>query len=244
MPLRSRPTLPSMLALLAAGALLAACADDAAPPASGSATSTAGTAAADVSAYDAKAPVPVGTAPNTVTAESQRAVPPPPLPPPDSTAAMSSTTSGSTTDGITYPVTAGFVAGYPTIIEVKIRDTEAAEQVELVAPGGAAAAAYQMDETRQVSIPQQDSGIDIGIVATGGSSSHVRTGIGIGFPIFGSAEAPKPVTEVLTRARLRVADPAAYRADWQHWVIRIRFAIGKPTERKMEMAAPAPPAGS
>jgi hypothetical protein len=233
------PQLPTLLALLAAGTLLAACADDAPPPATG----TIGTASADVSAYDAKAPAPVGSVPNTVTAESQRAVLPPPLPPPESTVATSSTTSGSATDGITYPVTAGFVVGYPNIIEVKIRDSEAAEQVELVAPGGAAAA-YPLDETRQVSIPQQHSGIDIGVVATGGSSSHVRTGIGIGFPIFGSAEAPKPVTEVLTRARLRIADLAAYRADWQHWIIRIRFAIGKPNERKMEMAAPQPPAAS
>jgi len=232
-----------------AAALLAACVDDAAPPAAGMPESSSSTVAPppvptaatatvspDTSAYDAKPAVPIGTTPNTVAAETQQASMPPPLPP------AGSTGRSNTVGGIAYPVVATFVPGYPTIIEVEIRDKQAADAVSLVAPGGAEAAAYQMDETRQVSLPDDDSGMNVGVAVAGGSSGGVRTGIGFGFPLFGSAAPPKPETEVLTRARLRIADPAAYRADWQHWVIRILFDTGKPTARKMEIAAPRPPA--
>ena len=237
---------PSRLAtLLVVAAWLAACAAEAPPPAfDGSDTTAAPAASADVSAYDAEAPQPVATTTNTVTAETQQAELPPPLPPADTSASSAAATSGATVDGITYPVTASFVEGYPTIIEVQIRDQQAADKVELVAPGGGATAAYQLDTTSQVSIPRQDDGVDVGIVASGGSSGGVRTGIGIGFPLFGSAEAPEPVTEVLTRARIRLANTAAYQADWRHWVVRIRFGMGSANERKTEIPAPQPPAAS
>lgn len=241
MSFASRRVLSSCAALLAAAAWLAACAGEAPPPAFDGSDS-AGAASADVSAYDAEAPPPLGTVPNTVTAESQQAELPPPLPPPDSSTSSGMTTSGATVGGINYPVTAAFVDGYPTIIEVQIRDQQAADMVELVAPGGAASAAYQLDTTSQVSIPSRDSDVDFGVAVAGGSSGGVRTGIGIGFPLFGSAVPPEPVTEVLTRARLRIADLPAYRADWQRWVVRIRFGIGGPNERKMEIPAPQPPA--
>jgi hypothetical protein len=237
-PPRKRAAGTALLAApLLASLLLAACAEDAPPPAT---SATAGSAAADASAYDAKPLPPVGTTPNTVAAESQQAVLPPPLPAADSAAPA----SGSTVDGIAYPVTAAFVVGYADILEVQIHDRQAADEVELVAPGGATIAAYQLDQTHQVLVPPRDSGINVGVAVAGGSSGDLRTGIGFGFPIFGSAAPAKPVTEVLTRARLRIADLAAYRADWQHWVVRVRFGVGGPAERKMEIAAPAPPAGS
>jgi hypothetical protein len=231
----------SLAAILVTG-LLVACASE--PPPAGFAdagtVSTAPTVAsptvgsADASAYDAVAPAPIGTTPNTVAAESQRSDMPPPLPP------VGSTSSTSTAGGIAYPVTASFVPGYPDVLEVEIRDKEAASEVALVAPGGATIAAYQLDATKQVIVPQEESGVNFGVGVAGGSDGDVRTGIGIGFPIFGSAAPPRAETEVLTRARVRIADLAAYRADWQRWVLRVMFDAGQSTERKVEIVAPQP----
>lgn len=241
--MRPASPIPRPLAAVLVAGLLAACASE--PPPAGFSSdpvtvSTAPTTASppvgsvDASAYDAVAPAPIGTTPNTVAAESQRNEMPPPLPP------VGSTSGTSTAGGIDYPVTATFVPGYPDILEVQIRDDQAASEVALVAPGGATTAAYQLDTTKQVIVPEEDSGVNFGVGVAGGSDGDVRTGIGIGFPIFGSAAPPKPETEVLTRARVRIADLAAYRADWQRWVLRVMFDVGRSTERKMEIVAPQP----
>lgn len=238
-----RPASPisRSLAITLVTGLLAACAEP--PPAGFSDAGTVSTApaiasptvgSADASAYDAVAPAPIGTTPNTVAAEIQRNDMPPPLPP------VGSTSSTRTAGGIAYPVTATFVPGHPDILEVQIRDHQAANEVALVAPGGATIAAYQLDATKQVIVPQESSGVNFGLGVAGGSEGDVRTGIGIGFPIFGSAAPPRAETEVLTRARVRIVDLAAYRADWQRWVLRVMFDAGQSTERKMEIVAPQP----
>jgi hypothetical protein len=220
----------SLPALLLMGALLAGCAGEPPPPAP--ATTTAGSP--DATAYDAQPEAPVGTRSNSVAAESQQDSMPP-LPP-------SGSTSTTLPGGVDYPVTANFVPGYPSIIEVQIRDRQPADEVSLVAPDGTETAAYQLDTTKQMATARGGSGPSFGVGVAGGSSGDVGAGIGIGFPLFGFESAPsRAETEVLTRARVRIPDTAAYRADWKQWIVRILFDAGKSTERRLEMAAPPPP---
>lgn len=244
-PMASAHRLP---ALLFAGLLLAACAEDAPPPASSDAApapsdaaelaplgSVSAGASPDVSAYDVQPKPPAGAVPNTVgTAYEQQDAPPDPLP--------EQIPSGPVSGGIDYPVTASFVSGHPTIIEVSVRDRQPVDSVELIAPGGAATAAYQLDRNTERVAVADDDGLDMGVAVVGGSSGGVRTGIGIGIPLFGWSDSPPPQDEVVSRARILLPDPTAYRTDWKRYVIRIHLGGTGPSARKMEMAAPQPPA--
>jgi hypothetical protein len=214
-----------LLALFGA-ALLAACAREAPPPAYAAPPASAGTTAP--SADGAPRTTPLGAEPAPAPGESAEQAPPTP--------------PSSGAGGIGLPVTARFVAGKPDLIEVSIRDAQPADHVELVAPDGAATAAYQLDRERVTMAPTAPTGVQWGFGISGGSSSGVQPRLGVGIPIFGQPSPPTPREEMLSTARIKVPDMAAYRAQWRHWVIRILFGTEGPSPRKMEMAAPAPPA--
>lgn len=179
-----------------------------------------------------------GSAPSSsIAAGSQQEMPP--LPPAGSTSPPSPRPAG-----MNYPVATFFVPGYPNIVEVQIRDKQGASEVSLVAPDGKQTDAYQLDTTTQVaSTGYRTSGAGFGLGVGGSSGGDVGAGIGIGIPLFGfgSSGSSQANTEVLTRARVRIPDATAYRADWKRWVVRILFDAGAPTERRLEMAAPPPP---
>ena len=85
------------------------------------------------------------------------------------------------------------------------------------------------------------TGFNFGVGVSGGSSSGVQPSFGIGFPIFGGAPNSPQRDEVRTKALIKVPDMTAYRADWQHTIVRIYLGEKSVSPRKMEMAAPSPP---
>lgn len=124
-------------------------------------------------------------------------------------------------------------------VEVTAIDRQAMESAELVAPDGTAIAAYQIDRNRTV-VDGDGPRPSVGVGVFGGSSGHIGTSVGIGFPLFGADDPDEPVID--SRALIRVPDMAAYRAVWQTYRVRLRF--GPPeNERVMELPAPRPPEG-
>lgn len=213
-------------------AFLAACAEET-PPAYSVSFPASGTPGG--SAYDTPRMTPLGAEPAPTVGEARdQASPAAPQTPLGASPAPP-------TGGIRFPVTARFVEGRPDLIEVSIRDAQPTDRVELVAPDGTVTAAYQLDRERVATTEAAPSGFNFGVGVTGGSSSGVQPSVGIGFPIFGRTPTAQPREEVRSVARIKVADMAAYRADWQRWIVRILFGTKGPSPRKMEMAAPAPP---
>ncbi len=142
---------------------------------------------------------------------------------------------------ITSPVAARFAdgaAGAPEI-EITASDRQPMETAELIAPDGSAIPAHQIDRNKTVE-ETRGGAPSVGVGVFGGSSGRVGTSIGIGFPLFGDDEQRDAVID--SRALIRVPDMNAYRADWQHYRLRLRF--GPPeNERVMEIPAPRPPEG-
>ena len=139
------------------------------------------------------------------------------------------------------PVTASFAADEADIVEVRVTDEQPVEVVELIGPDGRVYTAHQILRDRLV---EERGGIvpnlGIGVGVTGGSSSRIGTSIGLGFPLGGfGGTADEP--EVLSRARIRIEDMAAYRTDWQNWKVRIQFGTTEAGPRFMEIPAPSPP---
>lgn len=237
--LRSRTLAPALLALLA----LTACSDDKPPPPA--ATLSPGQSP-DASAYDSTAAAPMGSE-TSQTAPTVGAQPMAPAPlPQTATSSPSSNKPGTPSidqgaGGILLPVTAKFLVDRPDTIEVSIRDAQAADRVQLVAPDGSLADAYQLDRETIHAQDTGSSGFNFGVGVSGGSSSGVQPSFGIGFPLFGGAPNSPQRDEVQTKALIKVSDMAAYRANWQHMIVRIYLGENSVSPRKMEMAAPAPP---
>jgi hypothetical protein len=143
--------------------------------------------------------------------------------------------------GILLPVTAKFLDDRPGVIEVSIRDAQAADRVQLGAPDGSLADASQLDREFLLAQDTGSSGFNFGVGVSGGSSSGVQPSFGIGFPLFGGAPNSPQRDEVQTKALIQVPDMAAYRANWRHMIIRIYLGEKSVSPRKMEMAAPSPP---
>lgn len=139
------------------------------------------------------------------------------------------------------PVTAGFAAGETDIVEVRVTDEQPVEVAELVGPDGRVYVAHQILRDRLV---EERGGVvpnvGIGVGVAGGSRSRIGTSIGLGFPLGGFGGGADEA-EVLSRARIRVDDMVAYRADWQDWKVRIQFGTPEAGLRFMEVPAPAPP---
>ncbi|MGH6879742.1 hypothetical protein [Hypericibacter sp.] len=236
--LRSRTLAPAFLALLA----LAACAEDKAPPPA--ATLSPGQSP-NASAYDSTATPPMGSeATKTAPTIGSQSMAPAPLPQ-TATSSPSNTPGTPSIDqgagGILLPVTAKFLVDRPDMIEVSIRDAQAADRVQLVAPDGGLADAFQLDRETIHAQDTGSSGFNFGVGVSGGSSSGVQPSFGIGFPLFGGAPNSPQRDEVQTKALIKVPDMAAYRANWQHTIVRIYLGEKSVSPRKMEMAAPAPP---
>jgi hypothetical protein len=237
--LRSRLIAP----VLFVGLTLAACADDKPPPPAATVSPGQST---NATAYDSVATTPMGSEPaQTARTVGSQPMAPAPLPQ-TATSPASSNTPGSPSisqgaGGILLPVTAKFLLDRPGTIEVSIRDEQAADRVQLVAPDGSVADAYQLDRNFIHAEDSGSSGFNFGVGVSGGSSSGVQPSFGIGFPIFGGAPNSPQRDEVQTKALIRVPDMAAYRANWQHTTVRIYLGDKSVSPRKMEMAAPAPP---
>jgi hypothetical protein len=136
------------------------------------------------------------------------------------------------------PVTADFTAS-PDTIEVRVRDRQPVDRVELAGPAGEIVIAWRLERERVAAgaAPSPKFGLGVGIF--GGSSTRVGTSVGIGFPLGGVENAPDE-PYVISIALVRLPDLAAYRATWRQWSVRIRLGDADSNYRFMQIPAPAP----
>jgi hypothetical protein len=157
-------------------------------------------------------------------------------------AACSSSSGGSGYGGnvnTQYGASAHFLASDPTVIEVSVRDPLPAARVFLIDPNGQQVAAYDIQRDRR--IYQSDGGPrpSMGVGVGGGSSGHVSTGIGIGFPIFSSGGASQTSSVIDSTAKVRISNPTLYQTTWQSWKLRVELDDGV-TKRVIETLPPKP----
>ena len=241
-PIR-RAASPALLLALLGGLALAACADENPPPA---AQTLSPGQSPNATAYDSIATTPLGSEPAqpSPTVGAQRMAPAPL--PQTATSPTSSNKPGTPSinqgaGGILLPVTARFLSDRPSTIDVSIQDTQAADRVQLVMPDGTTTDAYQLDREFIHATDTGSTGISMGVGVSGGSSSGVQPSVGFGFPLFGGTPRSSQRDEVHSKALILVPDMAAYRANWQHTILRIYLGEKTVSPRKMEMAAPSPP---
>jgi len=239
-----RAASPALLPALLGWLALAACADRNPPPA---APTLSPGQSANTTAYDSIATTPLGSEPaQTPTRVGQQPMAPAPLPQTAASSRSPNEPGAPSVDrgagGLLLPVTARFLIDRPDTIEVSIQDAQAADRVQLVLPDGSSTDAYQLDREFIHATDTGSTGVNLGVGVSGGSSSGVQPSFGIGFPIFGGTPNSPQRDEVHSKALIRVPDMAAYRASWQRMILRITLGEKSVSPRKMEMAAPAPPA--
>jgi hypothetical protein len=140
--------------------------------------------------------------------------------------------------GIEESVTSAISAEDESVILLTVEDPLPVKSARLIDPSGAVTEAFAIDTDRQSYGGGSGVQPNVGVGVVGGSSSGVSTGIGIGFPIFSSnGGAVRRLTE--SRARIRIADLAAYRRDWQRYAIAVELDDGV-NRRAFEMVPPAP----
>jgi hypothetical protein len=127
----------------------------------------------------------------------------------------------------------------PDLVEIRYEGERSPSTIALIAPDGTRIAARDVERTSEIPA-SEDSFPDIHVGVDGGSSSGVQTGIGIGFPIFGTeTEAPPPRT--VTIARFLPPDIAHYRTNWHAYRVELLFAPGTDAFERIELLAPEPP---
>jgi len=141
--------------------------------------------------------------------------------------------------GIDESVTSVISPEDASIIVVNVRDPLPVKSARLIDPAGTATEAFAIDTDRATYAGGNGMQPNVGVGVTGGSNGGVSTGIGIGFPLFGSGSgtATHRVTE--SRIRLRIADMAAYRLNWQRYAIAVDLDDGV-NRRSFQMVPPAP----
>jgi len=147
------------------------------------------------------------------------------------------------------PVVTSFSTGEQDTLEVEVTDREPVTRAELAAPDGRIFLANRIDRER---LTRQGGGYygqpTVGVGVGGGSGGccwgggGVGVGFGFGFPLGDAREPDYGPGGVASTALVHVPDMAAYRAQWQHWKVRIYLGEGA-GERMVEVAAPPPAAG-
>lgn len=139
-------------------------------------------------------------------------------------------------------VVSHFVLGSADMIQTTIVDALPVKAAALKLPGGQTIAALEIDKERNVYSEGTGYGPNIGVGVAGGSQGVVSSGIGFGFPLFGGGGTSGTRTGSMTTStiRFRVPDMAAYRQDWQRWVLHIDLDDGA-NRRSIETLPPAPP---
>jgi hypothetical protein len=115
---------------------------------------------------------------------------------------------------------ASFAPEAADLLLVEVRDEDPVRAARLVAPDGAAIEAHAIDTERRSR-------------GGGGGGFYPSVGVGVGG---GSRR-----TEYESVARIRIPDPAAYRANWQKYEIRATLGEGA-EEHEVVIPAPEPPA--
>lgn len=138
-----------------------------------------------------------------------------------------------------YGVNAHFLADDPTVIELTLRDALPAARVFLIDPTGAQTAAYDIQRDKQIYRSDAGPRPSVGVGVFGGSSGHVGTGVGIGFPIFSSGQPNYTAAVIDSTAKVKIGNPVLYRESWQHWKLRVELDDGH-NSRVIEMVPPKP----
>jgi uncharacterized membrane protein YgcG len=141
--------------------------------------------------------------------------------------------------GIEESVQSVLSAEDETVILVTVTDPLPVSAARLIAPDGSVTEAFAIDRDRQTYSEGGGMRPNVGVGVSGGSSGGVSTGIGIGFPIFssGGGGATHRLTE--SRVQLRIPDPAAYRLNWQRYVLAVDLDDGV-NRRAFQTVPPAP----
>jgi hypothetical protein len=139
-------------------------------------------------------------------------------------------------------VVSHFVLGATDQIETTIVDVLPVKAAVLKRPDGESTAAARIDRDTNVYSESTGYGPGIGVGVAGGSQGVVSSGIGFGFPLFGGGGPSGTRTGSMTTSTIRftVPDMAAYRRDWQHWVLHVDLDDGT-NRRSIETLPPAPP---
>jgi hypothetical protein len=139
-------------------------------------------------------------------------------------------------------VVSHFVRGSTDRIQATIVDVLPVKAAMLKLSDGQSIAAEQIDRERNVYNENTGYGPNVGVGVAGGSNGGVASGIGFGFPLFGGGGPSGTQTHSMTTStvRFKVPDMAAYRRDWQHWVLHIDLDDGA-SRRSIETLPPAPP---
>ena len=147
--------------------------------------------------------------------------------------------SGSSTSNVPYGANAHFLTDDPTVIELTVRDPLPAARVTLIDPTGAQTAAFDIQRDRQIYRSDAGPRPSVGVGVFGGSSGHIGTGVGIGFPIFSSGQSNYTSAVVDSTAKVKISNPVLYRTSWQSWKLRVELEDG-PNKRTIEMVPPKP----
>ena len=142
--------------------------------------------------------------------------------------------------GIEESVQSALSAEDDSVILVTVTDPLPVSAARLIAPDGSVTEAFAIDRDRQTYSEGGGMRPNVGVGVSGGSSGGVSTGIGIGFPIFssgGGGGATHRLTE--SRVQLRIPDPAAYRLNWQRYVLAVDLDDGV-NRRAFQTVPPAP----
>lgn len=140
--------------------------------------------------------------------------------------------------GIEESVRSTLSAEDESIIIVTVTDPLPVAAARLIAPDGSITEAFAIDRDRQTYSEGGGVRPNVGVGVSGGSIGGVSTGIGIGFPIFSSGGgATHRITE--SRVQLRIPDPAAYRQNWQRYVLAVDLDDGV-NRRAFQTVPPAP----
>jgi hypothetical protein len=126
----------------------------------------------------------------------------------------------------------------PDLVEIRYEGERSPSTIALIAPDGTSTAARDVERTSEITADEYNFP-DIRVGVDGGSSSGVHTGIGIGFPIFGTGKEAAPPRTV-TIARFQPPDIAHYRANWKRYRVELLFAPGTDDFERIELLAPEP----
>jgi len=136
------------------------------------------------------------------------------------------------------PLETGFLSA--DMVEVTLRDPQPVAIAALIDPAGRSFPAGRISYARESEAPSAGIPPQVELGAAGGSAGLDSAGIGVGFPVFGSA-GPPAGTLVVSRFTIRIADMAAYRADWQKWKFHLTLGATKSNQRDIEFLGPPPP---